>query len=97
VTLGGRGVQVRRPRVRAADGTRELAVPTYQAFAATDLLTGLALERMLAKLSTRRDPVGLEPVGSRVQAAALGTPSPRSRAGSSPPPSVPWPSSSPRT
>jgi putative transposase len=66
-------VQVRRPRVRAADGTRELAVPTYQAFAATDLLTGLALERMAAKPSARRYPVGLEPVGSRVQAAALGT------------------------
>jgi putative transposase len=73
VTLGGRRVQVRRPRVRAADGTRELAVPTYQAFAATDLLTGLALERMAAKPSARRYPVGLEPVGSRVQAAALGT------------------------
>src|SRR5215203_6021955 len=52
VTLGGRRVRVRRPRVRTADGTRELPVPTYQAFAATDLLDQLAVERMLAKLST---------------------------------------------
>jgi hypothetical protein len=38
VTLGGRRVRVRRPRVRSADGTHEPPVPTYQAFAATELL-----------------------------------------------------------
>jgi putative transposase len=73
VTLGGRRVPVRRPRVRTADGTRELPVPTYQAFAATDLLDQLAVERMLAKLSTRRYRVGLEPVGSSVEQASSGT------------------------
>jgi putative transposase len=73
VTLGGRRVRVRRPRVRAADGAGELAVPTYQAFASTDLLGQLAVERMLAKLSTRRYQVGLEPVGAEVERAALGT------------------------
>jgi hypothetical protein len=73
VTLGGRRVRVRRPRVRTADGTRELAVPSYQAFAATDLLDQLAVERMLAKLSTRRYRVGLEPVGSSVAQASSGT------------------------
>jgi putative transposase len=73
VTLGGRRVRVRRPRVRAADGTRELPVPTYQAFASTDLLGQLALERMLAKLSTRRYPAGLEPVGADVASTASGT------------------------
>jgi putative transposase len=73
VTLGGRRVRVRRPRVRSADGTREVAVPTYQAFAATDLLGELALERMLAKLSTRRYPAGLEPVGGQVERTATGT------------------------
>jgi putative transposase len=90
---GGQGVQVRRPRVRAADGTRELAVPTYQAFAATDLLTGLALERMAAKPSTRRYPVGWS------RSAAESRP-PRwdlQVRGLAPPPSMPWPSSSPRT
>jgi putative transposase len=73
VTLGGRRVRVRRPRVRTADGTWELPVPTYQAFAATELLDQLALERMLAKLSTRRYRVGLEPVGAEVERAAAGT------------------------
>jgi putative transposase len=73
VTLGGRRVRVRRPRVRSADGTGEVAVPSYQAFAATELLGQLALERMLAKLSTRRYPAGLEPVGTDVGSTASGT------------------------
>ena len=73
VTLGGRRVRVRRPRVRTTDGTRELPVPTYQAFTSTDLLGQLALERMLAKLSTRRYPAGLEPVGTGVASTASGT------------------------
>ncbi|HYJ72468.1 MAG TPA: IS256 family transposase [Actinomycetota bacterium] len=73
VTLGGRRIRVDRPRVRSADGARELPVPTYQAFAATDLLDQLALERMLAKLSTRRYQAGLEPVGSRAEQASSGT------------------------
>jgi hypothetical protein len=73
VTLGGRRVRIARPRVRSADGARELPVPTWQAFAATELLDQLALERMLAKLSTRRYPHGLEPVGSQVEHAATGT------------------------
>jgi putative transposase len=47
-------------------------VPAYQAFASTDLLGQLALERMLAKLSCRRYPAGLEPVGTSVQQAAAG-------------------------
>src|SRR5450759_2594756 len=34
VVLGGRKVQIRRPRVRAAGS--EVALPTFQAFAATD-------------------------------------------------------------
>jgi putative transposase len=70
VTLGGR--RVRRPRVRTADGTRELPVPTYQAFASTEVLGQLALERMLAKLSCRRYPAGLEPVGTGVASTASG-------------------------
>ena len=73
VTLGGRRVRVRRPRVRTADGTGEVAVPTYQAFASTELLSHLALERMLAKLSCRRYPAGLEPVGTGVASTASGT------------------------
>jgi putative transposase len=73
VTLGGRRVRVDRPRVRSADGTAELPLATWQAFASTELLDQLALERMLAKLSTRRYRHGLEPVGSQVEHAATGT------------------------
>ena len=73
VTLGGRRMRVDRPRVRSADGTAELSLPTWQAFSSTELLDQLALERMLAKLSTRRYRVGLEPVGSRADQASSGT------------------------
>jgi putative transposase len=73
VTLGGRRVRVDRPRVRTADGARELGLPTWAAFTGTELLDQLTLERMLAKLSTRRYAAGLEPVGSRVEQASTGT------------------------
>ena len=44
VVLGGRGVAVRRPRVRSADGTSEIGVPAYEPFASTELLGEIALE-----------------------------------------------------
>lgn len=70
VTLGGRRVSVRRPRVRTADRSAEVAVPAYELFASSELLGELALERMMAKLSTRRYPAGLEPVGAQVESNA---------------------------
>jgi putative transposase len=73
VVLGGRKVRVRRPRVRTADRTAEVTVPTYEVFSSTELLGELALERMMAKLSTRRYAAGLEPVGTAAQAAASST------------------------
>ena len=73
VTLGGRRVPVRRPRVRTADDTAEVAVPAYDLFASTELLGEMALRRMMAKLSTRRYSAGLEPVGSEVEATARST------------------------
>jgi hypothetical protein len=73
VTLGGRRVPVRRPRVRAADGSGELPVPAYELFAGTEVLGRLAMERMLGGLSARRYPVGLEPVGAVVEQAATAT------------------------
>jgi transposase-like protein len=73
VTLGGRRFPVRRPRVRSADGRREIAVPAYEAFSSTEVLDQLALERMMAKLSTRRYRAGLEPVGQAVAAQATST------------------------
>ena len=73
VTLGGRRVPVRRPRVRAVDGTGELPVPAYELFNDTELLGKMAMERMLAGVSTRRYPVALEPVGASLEDQARST------------------------
>ena len=73
VTLGGRRVPVSRPRVRATDGSGEVPVPAYELFSSTELLGRMAMERMLAGVSTRRYPVALEPVGEQVEADAKST------------------------
>jgi transposase-like protein len=73
VTLGGRRVPLARPRVRAADGSGELPVASYALFTSTEILGKMALEKMLAGLSTRRYPVGLEPVGQRVAETSSAT------------------------
>ena len=73
VTLGGRRVAVRCPRVRTANNSWELAVPTYEAFSSAELLGAMALEKMMTKISTRRYRAGLEPVGSEVEAASGST------------------------
>jgi putative transposase len=72
VTLGGRRVPVTRPRVRAAGGSGELHLPSYDLFSSTEVLGQMALEKMLAGLSSRRYRAGLEPAGQVVadQAAA---------------------------
>lgn len=46
-------------------GFGELPVEAYEVFSDTDLPGDLALQRMMAKLSTRRYQSGLEPVGGR--------------------------------
>ena len=66
VTLGGRRVGVKRPRVRTADGESEV-LETYDYFAGRDQLEGVVLERMLAGVSTRRYRRAQEPVGERVE------------------------------
>jgi transposase-like protein len=73
VTLGGRRVPVSRPRVRAVDGSGEVPVPAYQLFTSTELLGRMAMQRMLAGVSTRRYPAALEPVGEKVQADGTST------------------------
>jgi hypothetical protein len=52
-------VPVTRPRVRAADGSGELRLPSYDLFSSTEILGQLAMEKMLAGLSSRRYPAGL--------------------------------------
>jgi len=66
VTLGGRRMAVQRPRVRATDGTGEVAMTTYAHFADRDPLTKVVLEQMLAGVSTRRFARTREPVGQAV-------------------------------
>src|SRR3954453_22225727 len=73
VTLGGRRVPVRRPRVRASDGSGELPVPAYEVFNGAELLGRMAMERMLGGLSTRHYRTGLEPVGEAVEESSRST------------------------
>ena len=77
VTLGGRRIPVRRPRVRAvadAGGAEsEVRLESYDTFASVDLLADHMVASMLAGLSGRRYRRALEPVGEAVEAAASGT------------------------
>jgi hypothetical protein len=66
VTLGGRRVEVKRPRARTADGESEVTLETYEHFAGRDQLGRLALERILAGVSTRKYRRVQEPVGDGI-------------------------------
>ena len=98
VSLGGRRVPVQRPRMRAVDGSGEVPVAAYELFSDTEVLGRMALDRMLAGLSTRHYGVGLEPVGARTETAATATSrSAVSRRFVAQTRRPPWPSCSPRT
>ena len=73
MTLGGRRVPVRRPRMRTADGKRELPVESYGYFADRDPLTRAVMDRMLAGVSSRRFADVGEPVGNEVEASSSST------------------------
>src|SRR5438067_9577516 len=73
VTLGGRRVEVRRPRARTADGEAEVQLQTYEHFADRDPISRVVLERMLAGVSTRRYRRTQEPVGEEVETKARST------------------------
>src|SRR3954465_5986909 len=73
MTLGGRRVPVRRPRMRTADGEHELTVTAYEYFADRDPLTRAVMDRMLAGVSTRKYARVGEPVGADVEAASSST------------------------
>jgi transposase-like protein len=73
VTLGARRVGVRRPRIRSADGERELALLTYEHFADRDPLGGVVMEQLLAGVSTRRFKRTREPVGEALGASERST------------------------
>jgi hypothetical protein len=74
VTLGGRRLPVRRPRVRTVgDDEHELSLESYETFVSADLLADGVVARMLGGLSTRGYPAGLEPVGASIELTATGT------------------------
>ena len=73
MTLGGRRVKVRRPRMRTADGEHELLVGTYEHFADRDPLTRAVMDRMLAGVSTRKCARVGEPVGDEISQASRAT------------------------
>jgi transposase-like protein len=61
LVMGGRRVQVRRPRVRTLDG-EEVQLPSWTLFGAEDPLRERAMEQMLVGVSTRRYARSLEPL-----------------------------------
>jgi len=63
VVLGGRKVQVKRPRVCSRDG-QELRLPTYEHFKDSDPLTKRVLEQVLIGVSARHYHRSLESNGS---------------------------------
>ena len=76
VTLGGRRIPVRRPRVRTVndgDGEHEVTLESYDTFASTDLLADHMVAAMLGGLSGRRYDKALEPVGDAVAGSASST------------------------
>jgi hypothetical protein len=92
VVLGGRKVPVRRPRVRAADGSGEVSVPAYELFSGTELLDEMAVERMLGKLSSRATVWVWSRSAPTPSRWPRGPASRRSRGGSWPRPRPRWPS-----
>jgi putative transposase len=76
VTLGGRRVPVRRPRLRTVGGgegvEREVRLESYDTFASVDLLAEQMVASLLAGLSGRRYEQALEPVGEAVEQTASG-------------------------
>jgi putative transposase len=65
VVLGGRKVQIRRPRVRAEK--REVPLPTFEAMAQTDPLNRRIVEQMLLGVATRRYARSLEPLPAGIR------------------------------
>ena len=54
VVMGGKKIHVERPRVRAADGSGELPLPSLGHFQSEDPLNNAIMARLLAGVSTRK-------------------------------------------
>jgi putative transposase len=71
LVMGGRRVQVARPRARTIDG-REVELPSWRTFSDEDPLQARAVEQMLAGVSTRRYARSLEPLPAGVTSRGTG-------------------------
>jgi hypothetical protein len=65
LVLGGRRVEIPRPRARSTDG-HELSLPSWRAWSARDPLDERAFEQMVVGVSTRRYARSLEPLPQEV-------------------------------
>lgn len=63
LAVGGRRVEVPKPRVRSTTGSGEVTLASWEHFTDADPMSEVVLERMLAGVSTRRYERCLEPIG----------------------------------
>ena len=66
LVLGGRRVEIRRPRARSTDG-QELRLPRWQAWSSHDPLDERAFEQIVLRVSTRRYARSLESLPQEVE------------------------------
>jgi putative transposase len=71
LSLGGRRVELERPRVRSIDG-QELNLPSWQRWSSRDPLERRAIEQMVVGVSTRRYARSLEPLPNGVRVSGVG-------------------------
>jgi transposase-like protein len=69
--LGGRTVPIRRPRASRTGGG-EVHLDSYKVFSSTDLMTEIAVERMLAGVATRRHCLVSDTIGAELESVARG-------------------------
>ncbi|MDK1038376.1 MAG: IS256 family transposase [Actinomycetota bacterium] len=72
VVLGGRKIPIRRPRVNPTDGSPEPQLESFVVASSKDLLTQVAMERMLAGVSARKYRRVNEPMGHEIAESASG-------------------------
>ncbi len=73
VVMGGQRLPIRRPRVRAADGSGEVPLASFGVFAQGDLLNATVMERMLAGVATRSFERVADPIGATQRSKARST------------------------
>jgi len=68
LVMGGRKVRISRPRVRSADGAKELMLPSWRTFAMEDPLERDVVDKMVVGVSTRKYERVLDAVPPEVDA-----------------------------